>query len=55
MEKLSAKLLDLISGLLLILDPQEKVVGIEIFDASEILDGIKGQKMNLENLVVETY
>ena len=31
--------------------PKEPVVGIEILDASEVLPGIKGQKIELENLL----
>jgi uncharacterized protein YuzE len=31
--------------------PQERVVGIEVLDASDVLSGIKEKKVELENLV----
>lgn len=31
--------------------PGEQVVGIEVLDASEVLEGLKEQKVHLENLV----
>jgi uncharacterized protein YuzE len=30
--------------------PKEQIIGIEILDASEVLPGIKDQKVELENL-----
>jgi len=33
--------------------PGEKLVGIEILDASEILEGMRERKVYLENLVAE--
>ena len=33
--------------------PGEKIVGIEVIDASEILKGVKERKVHLENLVAE--
>jgi len=32
--------------------PGEQVVGIEVLDASEVLEGLKERKVHLENLVV---
>jgi uncharacterized protein YuzE len=32
--------------------PQERVVGIEVLDASDVLSGIKEKKVELENLVI---
>jgi len=31
--------------------PKEQVVGIEVLDASEVLEGVRERKVHLENLV----
>ena len=33
--------------------PGERVVGIEVLDASEVLEGLQERKVHLENLVAE--
>ena len=33
--------------------PGERVVGIEVLDASEILEGVRERKVHLENLVAQ--